>query len=119
MDFRNNTTEEWSISNWWDNGNNQIAFGRGEYGFVAINKENGSLNATLQTGLAGGTYCNVLKGQLNSDGQSCSDETIVVNADGSINANLASWDAFAIHHNAKTTTTPPVINDWQRTVVFI
>ena len=105
MDFRNNTTEEWSIRNWWDNGNNQIAFGRGEYGFVAINKENESLNATLQTGLSGGTYCNVLKGQLNSDGQSCSDETIVVNADGSI--------------NAKTATTPPVINDWQRTVVFI
>lgn len=118
VDFRNNTNDNWALTNWWDNGNNQIAFGRGGAGFVAINKETSNLTATLSTSMSAGSYCNVLKGQLATDGQSCSGETIIVNGDGSINANLASWDAFAIHQGAKLTITPPV-GDWQRTVIFI
>tara|TARA_R110001592_G_scaffold160851_1_gene393172 strand:- start:169 stop:2184 length:2016 start_codon:yes stop_codon:yes gene_type:complete len=120
VDFRNNTSDNWATTNWWDNGNNQIAFGRGSSGFVAINKEDANLNATLSTDMAAGTYCNVLKGELSADGQSCSDETITVNNDGTINANVGAWDAFAIHQGAKTNgvvITPT--GDWQRTVIFI
>ena len=40
MQFRNHTNGDWSVRHWWDNGNNQIAFSRGELGFVAINREN-------------------------------------------------------------------------------
>ena len=121
VDFRNNTADNWSTTNWWDNDNNQIAFGRGSSGFVAINKENSNLTTTLNTDMVAGTYCNVLKGELSTDGQSCSGEIITVNSDGTINANVNAWDAFAIHQGAKTdgVVIPPTDADWQRTVIFI
>ncbi len=119
VDFRNNTADNWTTTQWWDNGNNQIAFGRGSAGFVAINKESYSLTASLNTDMAPGTYCNVLKGKLASDGKSCSGETITVNSNGTINANVAIWDAFAIHQGAKITSTNPPVGNIQRTVIFI
>ena len=45
MALFHNRTEGQPVSNWWDNGNNQIAFSRGDKGFVAINNESGSLVA--------------------------------------------------------------------------
>ncbi len=39
--FRNATRGE-SVSNWWDNGGDAIAFGRGSKGYVAINHESAS-----------------------------------------------------------------------------
>jgi len=36
------------LNDWWDNGNNQIAFCRGDKGFIAINNDGGPLNAQLQ-----------------------------------------------------------------------
>jgi alpha-amylase len=119
VDFRNNTTDNWTTTNWWDNDNNQIAFGRGNAGFVAINKEDASLTATLSTQMTAGSYCNVLKAQLSSDGKSCNGETITVNNDGTINAKVAPWDAFAIHKNAKIDNIIIPSGDWQRTVIFI
>lgn len=118
MEFRNNTSDNFYTSDWWDNGGNQIAFGRGNSGFVAINKEGNSLNTTVSTSMAAGQYCNVLKGEISADGNSCSDEVITVNANGTINLNVASWDAMAIHKNAKLNTIVQPGN-WQRTVIFI
>jgi alpha-amylase len=114
--FRAATSDNFATSNWWDNGNNQIAFGRGDKGFVAINKEGFSLNATLQTEMAPGQYCNVLKGDINESNSACSAEVITVNGDGTINASVASYDAFAIHHEAKITGPG---TSFQRTVIFI
>lgn len=37
--FRNVVDGE-PLSNWWDNGGNQIAFGRGNQGFIVINNDN-------------------------------------------------------------------------------
>jgi alpha-amylase len=126
MGFRNATSDNFAISDWWSNGQNQIAFGRGDKGFVAINKEQGNLNTTLTSSMAAGTYCNVLKGELSEDGQSCTGETVTVNADGTVQLDVAPWDAVAIHHLAKVDTQPtnddnPTSNDkdWQRTVIFI
>jgi alpha-amylase len=118
MDFRNNTSDHFATTNWWDNGNNQIAFGRSNLGHMALNKEGSTMNATINTDMAEGIYCNVLKGELAADGQSCSGETITVNADGTINLNIAGEDAMAIHHNAKVNIIIelPVM---QRTVIFI
>ena len=31
-----------AVTNWWDNGGDAIAFGRGAKGFVAINHESGA-----------------------------------------------------------------------------
>ena len=39
MALFHNRTEGQPVNNWWDNGNNQIAFYRGDKGFVAINNE--------------------------------------------------------------------------------
>ena len=122
VDFRNNVNDNWNVTDWWDNGNNQISFGRGASGHVAINKEGYALNTTVQTDMAAGQYCNVLKGELANDGKSCSGEVITVNNDGTINLNVPSWDAMAIHKGAKINgdgiITPPP-GDWQRTVIFI
>lgn len=121
--FRNHTADNFFTSDWWDNGSNQIAFGRGNAGHVAINKENGSMNATVPTQMAPGQYCNVLKGELSADGSSCSGDVITVNANGTINLNVPSWDAMAIHADAKidgsVTPPPPPPGDWQRTVIFV
>jgi alpha-amylase len=119
VDFRNNAADNWNVTHWWDNGNNQIAFGRGSSGFVAINKENANLSSRLMTAMAPGSYCNVLKGKISANKASCSGDVIVVNSDKSINANLAAWDAFAIHKGAKLSGDNTLESDWQRTVIFV
>ncbi|WP_406664694.1 carbohydrate-binding module family 20 domain-containing protein [Gallaecimonas sp. GXIMD1310] len=50
------------MSNWWDDGNNQIAFGRSGKGFVIINREANDLTRTFTTGMADGNYCNIIDG---------------------------------------------------------
>ncbi|OAG04271.1 alpha-amylase-domain-containing protein [Paraphaeosphaeria sporulosa] len=74
------------VTNWWDNGNNQIAFGWGNQGFVAINKEDSLLTQTLQTSLPAGKYCNV---QSNS--------AVTVNSSGHFTATLGPNTALAIY----------------------
>lgn len=37
-----------TMNDWWDNGNNQIAFCRGNKGFIAINNDNYALQQNLQ-----------------------------------------------------------------------
>ena len=36
------------VSNWWSNGENQIAFSRGSQAFIAINNDDFELNRTFQ-----------------------------------------------------------------------
>ncbi|QTH72163.1 alpha-amylase [Pseudoalteromonas xiamenensis] len=117
VDFRNNTNDVWQISNWWDNGNNQIAFSRGASGFVAINRENGTMQQTLQTGLSVGRYCDVLSGQISADKSSCSGQTIDVDANGFALVNVPAMNAVAIHKGAKLEGSSSA--NWKRTVVFI
>jgi alpha-amylase len=74
------------VTNWWDNGNNWIAFGRGSKGYVAINHESSSQTRTYQTSLLAGTYCNV---QNNT--------TVTVNSSGQFTATLGSNTALAIY----------------------
>ncbi|WP_196139552.1 alpha amylase C-terminal domain-containing protein [Aliikangiella sp. G2MR2-5] len=93
--FRNYTVDSWSVNNWWDNGNNQIAFGRGDKGFVVINNEAGALTQSLFTGLPEGNYCNVLAGD-----DACSGEVISVDASGYAYFNVAGMSATAIHGGA-------------------
>ncbi|MYS14510.1 alpha-amylase family protein [Streptomyces sp. SID4982] len=83
--FRNATRGQ-AVANWWDNGNDAIAFGRGNKGFVAINHESSSLSRTYQTSLAAGTYCNV---QNNT--------TVSVNSSGQFTATLGANTALALY----------------------
>ncbi|GAA3305762.1 alpha-amylase [Streptomyces cinereospinus] len=83
--FRN-ATRGAAVTDWWDNGGDAIAFGRGGRGYVAINHEAGSLTRTYQTSLPAGTYCNV---QNNT--------TVTVNGSGQFTATLGGHTALAIH----------------------
>ncbi|MFC6985486.1 alpha amylase C-terminal domain-containing protein [Streptomyces cirratus] len=46
--FRN-TARGQAVTDWWDNGADQIAFGRGAKAYVAINHETSALTRTFQT----------------------------------------------------------------------
>jgi alpha-amylase len=97
--FRNYTAADFTVDNWWSNGGNQIAFSRGDSGFVAINKESYGLYRTFQTGLPAGTYCDVIHGDFENG--VCSGPTTQVNGDGTATIYVASWDAVALHAGAK------------------
>ncbi len=97
--FRNYTSSAFTVNNWWTNGYNQIAFSRGSLGFVAINREGGTLSRTFQTGLAAGTYCDIIHGDFNNG--SCSGPTVTVNSSGQATLSIGSMDAVALHVGAK------------------
>ncbi|MGW0337165.1 alpha-amylase [Streptomyces sp. NPDC003011] len=82
--FRNATRGE-PVTNWWDNGADAIAFGRGAKGYVAINHESGGLSRTYQTSLPAGTYCDVQ-----------SNTTVTVDGGGRFTATLGAHAALAI-----------------------
>ncbi|XP_051804016.1 alpha-amylase-like [Acanthochromis polyacanthus] len=90
------------LSNWWDNGNNQVAFGRGNRGFIVFNNDNGELNVTLNTGMPGGTYCDVISGQ--KEGSRCTGKQIQVGGDGRAHFRISNSDSdpfVAIHADSK------------------
>ncbi|MFF3403155.1 carbohydrate-binding module family 20 domain-containing protein [Streptomyces sp. NPDC002659] len=87
--FRN-TARGQAVTNWWDNGADQIAFGRGSKAYVAINHEGSSLTRTFQTSLPAGDYCDVQSGR-----------GVTVNGSGRFTATLGSNTALALHANAR------------------
>ncbi|MFJ8546415.1 carbohydrate-binding module family 20 domain-containing protein [Streptomyces sp. NPDC093586] len=92
--FRN-TAGSAAVTDWWDNGNNAIAFGRGSKAYVAINHESGSLTRTFQTSLPAGTYCDVQSGK-----------PVTVNGAGQFTATLGADTALALHTGATDCTGP-------------
>src|SRR5881628_136517 len=74
-----------NINHWWDNGANAIAFSRGATGFVAINNETSSLDTTITTGMAAGTYRDLISGSL-----------VQIDSAGSVHLTLAARSALAI-----------------------
>ena len=73
------------VNHWWDNGADAIAFSRGNKGFVAINNGTATVDTTIATGMAAGTYLDLLAGS-----------TIVVDSTGAIHLTLSSRSAIAI-----------------------
>ncbi len=70
--FRNHTAAEWKVTDWWQNGNDQIAFGRGGLGYVVINKRHDSpLSQRLYTGLPDNVYCNIIDADYNQQTGQC------------------------------------------------
>lgn len=100
--FRNNTSTAFTATNFWDNGANQIAWGRGGLGYVAINRENsGTLSRTFATAMPAGSYCDIIHGDFNYATGACSGATITVDASGNANFSVSSRDAVAFHVGAK------------------
>ncbi|MFF9243414.1 carbohydrate-binding module family 20 domain-containing protein [Streptomyces sp. NPDC014776] len=83
------------VTNWWSNGNNAIAFGRGDKGYVVINRESGSLSQTFQTSLPSGTYCDVEH----------NGATYTVGSDGKFTATVGAGDALAFYAGSCTGNT--------------
>jgi|GEM_PF-643561 len=100
--FRNNTSAKFSNTNYWDNGNHQMAWGRGGLGYVAINREDsGTLNRTFATGMPAGTYCDIIHADFNYAAGTCSGATVTVDGSGNANFSVSSHDAVAFHVGAK------------------
>jgi alpha-amylase len=97
--FRRATMDAPTVANFWDDGKNQIAFGRGDKGFVVINREDGALTRAFMTGLAAGTYCDIVGGDFS--GGACTGTTVAVAADGTASITAAGNTAVAIHVNAR------------------
>ena len=102
--FRNATVSNWVVTDWWDNGNNQIAFGRGNQGFVVINKEGTSLTRSFHTSLPAGSYCDVISGDFvagtGGAAPTCSGNVVTVDAAGNVTLTAGSFGAAAIHVGA-------------------
>ncbi|CAD6568246.1 MAG: hypothetical protein CYPHOPRED_002449 [Cyphobasidiales sp. Tagirdzhanova-0007] len=71
---------------------NQISFGRGNVGFLAINNDDQPWTTTFQSGMASGVnYCNIIE----SDLTGCS-TPITVNRDGTFAMTLGPFEALAL-----------------------
>ncbi|USX24534.1 alpha-amylase family glycosyl hydrolase [Oxalobacteraceae bacterium OTU3CINTB1] len=94
------------VDNFTNGTGNQIAFGRGAKGYVAINNDSAAWNASLQTQLPAGTYCNVVHGQLNAAGTACTSDSVTVGSNGVISVSIpgnggSTVPAVALHINQK------------------
>lgn len=78
------------VTNWWDNGADAIAFGRGDKAYVAINHETSALTRTFQTSLPAGDYCDVQSGT-----------GVTVNSAGQFTRTLGANTAVALHSGAR------------------
>lgn len=87
------------INNWQTGSSNQIAFGRGNLGFVAINNGDFPWSATFVTSLPAGQYCDVLTGPA-VEGTICSGSSFIVSSKGGFSASIPPNDAIALHSGA-------------------
>lgn len=101
VSFRNAISPDAPVTHWWSNGNNQIAFGRGDQGFVVINRDETSLSHTFQTSLPVGVYCNVIT-DFSIDSKNCpAEHRITVNETGQVTVTVEGMNAIAIHDHAR------------------
>lgn len=112
--FRAATRDAPTVDHWWDNGGNQIAFSRGDRGFVVINRADRALSQRLHTGLPAGDYCNLWDGGL-ADG-ACEGGVIRVDVAGYARLDVPPLAAAMIHAEARPAEAE---GDWRRTLIFI
>jgi alpha-amylase len=86
------------VQEWWDNGADAIAFSRGHRGFVAMSLETTTVTVEAATGLAPGTYCDVLSG--GPDGGACTGRAVEVDPEGRVTFDLEFGEAVALHVDA-------------------
>ncbi|XP_030755557.1 alpha-amylase-like [Sitophilus oryzae] len=99
VEFRN-VVSGTELTNWWDNGSQQIAFSRGDKGFYAATV-NEDIATSISTGLPDGSYCDVMSGSLVNG--ACTGKTLTVSG-GQVYVELGGAEleaAVAIHVNAK------------------
>jgi alpha-amylase len=88
------------VVNWYDNGFQHIAFGRGNAGYITVNDEDFAITGrSYRTNMPAGRYCDVIHGEKN--GSTCTGPVITVDSGGWFVANVAAHDAVAIHAGAR------------------
>ena len=98
VEFRNVANGQ-PVANWWDNGNHQIAFSRGNKAFYAVSNE-GDIDVTIGTGMPEGTYCDIISGELQNG--ACTGKTVYVGGDGRAHIQVSGWGEdpiLAIHES--------------------
>lgn len=98
--FRN-AVNKTGINDWWDNGQNQIAFCRGKLGFIAINGDDRDLQRTFRSCLRPGNYCDVISGNLENG--KCTGKIVTVQNNGDMYVQISKSEedgVLAIHHKA-------------------
>jgi len=88
------------VTNWWSNGYDQIAFGRGSAAFVAFNRNGSALTRTFQTSLPAGTYCDVMSGDFSAG--TCTGTTYSVDSSGLVTATVPANGVLALDIDART-----------------
>jgi alpha-amylase len=68
------------VAHGYDDGDNLIAFSRGNKGWISINNSTRSSTRSFQTGLAATTFCDIICGDLTSG--KCTGNAIKVHANG-------------------------------------
>ena len=113
--FHNATRIDATISNWWSDGSNVVAFGRGPAGaangWISLNNGTGALSGhTFATGLPAGTYCDIIHGDYGNG--TCSGPTVVVGTGGTATVTVPGKDAVALDVNARVSgaTSSPTAN---------
>ncbi|MFJ8311440.1 MULTISPECIES: carbohydrate-binding module family 20 domain-containing protein [unclassified Streptomyces] len=116
-----NAAKGQAMANWWDNANNAIAFSRGNTAWVAINNSGSAITQTFTTGLAAGTYCDVIHGDPAAGG-TCTGPAVTVNSSGQATVTVNAGDAVALYTTGTactsdcptptpTPTTPSTVNE--------
>jgi alpha-amylase len=96
--FRKATASATTVTDWWDDQSNQIAFGRGDRGFVIINRENAVLARRFQTHLKAGRYCDIAGGDFR--GGTCTGTVVAIDTSGAADITVPAYGAVAIHAEA-------------------
>ncbi|KAJ6474895.1 glycoside hydrolase superfamily [Mycena sanguinolenta] len=91
--FRNQVGSA-AITNWVSPQSEQIAFGRGSAGFVAINNADSDWTTTFMTTLPDNAYCDVISGTSSEAG--CTGAGFTVSS-GNVTATVPARSAIAIH----------------------
>ncbi|ATL68148.1 alpha-amylase [Nocardia terpenica] len=87
------------VVDWFDNGGNVIAFGRGHSGYLVLNgDDHPAAEQVFHTSLPAGTYCDVLHGVYRAG--ACTGPTYRIDDSGSLHADVAPQSGIALHTGA-------------------
>jgi len=107
-----------AVANWWSDGNNVISFSRGSAGFIAMNNTYAAVTRTFATGMAAGTYCDVVHGT--ASGTTCSGPLVTVDSahNATITVPAQSAVAFDSYSTASTSSAVAVTFNENATTTF-
>lgn len=100
-----NAAQGQPVANWWDNGSNAIAFSRGGAAWISLNNSGSAVTQSFQTGLAAGTYCDVIHGDPPASGGSCDGPSVTVASGGTATVTVAAHDSVALYAAGAPCTT--------------